>query len=212
MRSPKVLPLALFVTTLTAAACQPASSASGTPSQTASSAPPSSTTTSAGAGVDPLVPYSPPPQEVGDKATGFAGDTLAASDSAGGTMYVTLVSTAIGPVVGPDGRPFSLWFTIKNAHGPVWSGFPGGFVTVTDDSGVVLQPIPTPRRNELHPHPGRYGGSNLDLHKSRTIGSGQTIRGVSLFRVQGGYRSVTVAISFDKGATWVSWQTSFGPS
>lgn len=146
-----------------------------------------------------------------DRTNGWAGDTIAVPNSVGGTMHVTLISTAIGPVPGPDGRPFSIWFTIENVDGPAWSGYPGGFVTVTDGAGVVFEPIPTPLPDELHPRPERYDASNLDLHKPRTIGPGGRVSGVSLFRVPGGYRPVTVAISFDKGATWATYETSFGP-
>ena len=149
---------------------------------------------------------------MGDRTSGWAGDTIALPNSVDGTMHVTLVSTAIGPIAGPDGRPFSVWFTIENVEGPQWSGFPGGFVTLTDASGAELDPIPTPMRRELHPEPERYGASNLDLHEPRTIGPGVAVSGVSLFRVQGGYRPVTIAISFDRGSTWASFETSFGPS
>jgi hypothetical protein len=196
-----------------ATACDPAASSSEPvpPSGSRASVPISVTTTPPPSGVDPLVPYSPPPREVGDKTTGWAGDTIAVPNSVGGTMHVTLLSTAIGPVAGPDGRPFSIWFTIENVEGPAWSGYPGGFVTVTDITGVVLQPVPTPARDELHPDPERYGASNLDLHKPRTIGPGIRVSGVSMFRVAGGYRPITVAISLDKGTTWATYTTSFGP-
>jgi hypothetical protein len=127
-------------------------------------------------------------------------------------MKVTLLSTAIGPVAGPDGRPFSLWLEVENADGSAWSGYPGGFVTVTDESGAVFQPIPSPTQVDLHPHPERYGASNRNLHRPMTIDPGRTVSGVSLFHVPGGYRPVSVAASFDKGTTWVTWQTSFGPS
>ncbi len=204
--------LALAAAAVIAAACEPSTGSVSSGQPTTATSAPTSPATSPGPGPDPLIPYSPPPREITDRTTGWAGDTIAAPNSAGGTMHVTLVSTAIGPVVGPDGRPFSVWFTIENADGPAWSGFPGGFVTFTDASGVVLQPIPTPGESDLHPHPERYGVSNLDLHKPRTIGPGKAISGVSLFRVQGGYRPTTIAISFDKGVTWASWLTSFGPS
>jgi hypothetical protein len=202
---------ALFVASaaLLAVSCDPAptTTSGGTPtgSTVTSTSPPAS-------GVDPLVPYSPPPREITDKLTGFAGDTFALPNAVGGTMHVTLLSTAIGLEEGPDGRPFSVWLTVANAEGPEWSGYPAGFVTVTDASGAVFEPIPNPLKRELHPDPDRYGVSNLDLHKPRTLASGADVSGVVVFRVLGGFRPVTIAISFDKGTTWGSWETSFGPS
>jgi hypothetical protein len=208
---PRSAALAIWLCTA-AIACEPSTTTS-TPTGPApsSGSPPSTTATASATGVDPLVPYSPPPRALRDATTGWAGDTIALPNAVGGTMHVTLVSTAIGPVAGPDGRPFNVWFTIENVEGPPWTGYPGGFVTLTDATGAELQPIPTPTRRELHPDPERYGGSSLDLHKPRTIGPGDAVTGVTLFRVQGGYRPVTIAISFDRGTTWATYATSFGP-
>jgi len=201
----------LSLVAVAAVACEPSASSSTSAQQETSSAAPT-TTTSPPTGVDPLVPYSPAPGPVLERTSGWAGDTLTLPHVAGGTMRVTLLSTAIGPEATADGRALSLWLRVVNADGPAWSGFPGGFITVTDMSGTVWEPVPTPTAADLHPDPERYGASNLDLHEPRTLEPGATVNGVSVFRLPGWYRPVTIAISFDRGATWGTWETSFGPS
>jgi len=160
---------------------------------------------------DPLVPYSPSPTPFVVRTEGFTGHTLTLPGSGGAALRVTLVSSALDTRWANELRVFDVWFTLQNTGEVAWAGAPAAFMTITDEMDRVFLPLQDPRPGFLHPDPEAYGGSNLDLSQTQTIAAGATLQGVAVFRMPGAFRPVTLAISFDDGATWGSWQTSYGP-
>lgn len=205
MRARLLFPLALTAL-LALTACDPA----GSTATSSSTVPPSSPTNAEGE-PDPLAPYSPSPTPFTERTEGFAGDTLTLPTSDGGLLRVTLDSSALDLRWAKDVRPFSVWMTVENAGAEPWTGEPGLTMTITDKGGAVFDPVPAPAPEDLYPSPEVYGASNTDLTATATIEPGQSLPGVSVFKMPGGFRPIVVAISLDGGRTWGTWETSFGP-
>jgi hypothetical protein len=207
MRVRALIPLALLAA-LALTACDPSEAATdGSSSPTVA---PSSPTNAEGE-PDPLVPYSPAPRDFEEKTEGYAGDTLTLPTSDGGTLHVRLDSSALQTTFVGDVRAFSVWMTVENPGDEAWTGRPGLTMTITDPGGAVFDPIPGPTAQDLHPTPEIYGESNTDLTSTQTIAPGESLQGVTLFKLPGGYRPIVVKISLDGGTTWGQWETSFGP-
>ena len=160
---------------------------------------------------DPLSTYSPAPTPFKAITEGFTGDTLTLSPAGGVSIHVTLVRTAMDLHEVAGLHAFDVWMTVENAGAAAWTGAPAAVMTITDASGAVYRPV-SPAGADFYPKPRRYGVSNVDLHRSRTIPPGASISGVAVFRIPGGFRTIALAISLDGGTTWGTWQTSFGPS
>jgi hypothetical protein len=205
------MPARRLVPTLAVAALVLAACTADAKGAASSSSTPLTSRTNASGEPDPHVPYSPPPRPDDPVTEGYAGDTLTLPTADDGTLRVTLVSTALDTRFVDERRAFDVWLTLENPGDTEWSGVPAGSITITDAAGAVFRPVVAPTAKDLHPDPERYGGSNLDLDRPRTIGAGRSLDGVAVFRIPGGFRPITIAISFDAGATWGTWETSFGP-
>lgn len=162
-------------------------------------------------GIDPLVPYSPSPTPFTERTSGYLPETLTLPTEGGGKLYVTPESTAMTVAFVEGHRSVSFWMTIENPGDTAWTGVPAVGAKLTDEAGLTFQAIPNPTPADLHPNPEDYGFSNRDLHKQVTIGPGQTLKGVIVFRPTGGNRPVVFAMSLDGGQTWAEWQTNIGP-
>jgi len=162
-------------------------------------------------GIDPLTPYSPSPTPFTERTSGYLPETLTLPTAAGGKLYVTPESTAMTVEFVEGHRSVSFWMTLENPGDTAWTGVPGANVKLTDEAGLTFLAIPNPTDADLHPNPERYGFSNRDLHKEVTIGPGETLKGVIVFRPTGGNRPVVFAMSLDGQQTWGEWQTNLGP-
>lgn len=160
--------------------------------------------------VDPLVPYSPASTPLDATTNGFVTETLTLPSGDGGTMLVTVDGTAIDTEYVEDRRSMSVWVTLENPTDRTWIGVPAAFATITDEAENVFEPV-DPTAADLHPTPERYGASNLDLHRSRTVGPGGSLQGVIVFRPTGGNRAITISISLNGGGVWGTWITTMGP-
>jgi hypothetical protein len=167
------------------------------------------TGSSPAAGVDPLVPYSPPPTPGVERTSGFIPDMLTLPADGGATVGVTPVTTSMTLRFVNEARAFVVYLDVEDPGSAEWSGIVGADAQVTDASGGVF-PAEAPRAGDLHPHPGRYGGSNRNLLHPVTVKPGTTVSGALVFHVTGGNRPVTVRISLDGGTTWGEWATNLG--
>ncbi|HYJ61430.1 MAG TPA: hypothetical protein VE032_08210 [Actinomycetota bacterium] len=192
--------LPALVLSLALASCDPATTSTAP-------VPPSAST------IDPLVPFSPSPTPFEEITSGFSGDTLTLPTVDGGTIHVTLDTSAIPKDLDAEGlRPFSVYLTVENVGEDPWTGVPGQGARVTDEEGGFNQAEPQPRPGDLHPDPSAFGGSNENLMTEITLEPGEARQGVLLFITGGGNRPVTISVSFDDGATQGAWATSMGPS
>jgi hypothetical protein len=162
-------------------------------------------------GPDPLVPYSPSPSQLVPRTTGFVPETLTLPTAEGGTMLVTVETTALDQAFTDGYRSMSVWVTIENPGDEPWTGVPGAFAKISDEGGAVFEPIADPSAADLHPEPERYQASNRNLLESQTIGPGEALKGVIVFRPTGGNRFITIAISLNGGGVWGEWTTTMGP-
>lgn len=160
---------------------------------------------------DPLIPYSPSPRPLEPRTDGFAGSTLTLPTKDGGTLLVTLDSSALRQEWIDDLRSFSVWFTVENAGEQAWRGTPGAVMTITDVNEQIYEPVTDVVPTDLHPTPETYDASNDLLTEPVTIGPGESIQGAVVFRMPGGFRPITVRMSVDGGTTSGAWATSFGP-
>lgn len=161
--------------------------------------------------IDPLVPYSPSPTPFTELTSGYLPETLTLPTDDDGKLYVTPESTAMTVVYVEGHRSVSFWMTLENPGETAWTGVPAVNAKLTDEASLMFLAIPNPTDTDLHPNPERYGFSNRDLHKEVTIGPGETLKGVIVFRPTGGNRPVVFAISLNSGETWAEWQTNLGP-
>ena len=177
-----------------------------------------STTTTSGApdvsgpaptGVDPLVPYSPPPTPFVERTTGFIPDTLTLPEGAGGKLRLTPITTTLTTTYVDETRAFVVYLTVENPGETAWTGRVGADAQVTDLTGAVFEAEP-PASGDLHPDPARYGGSNRSLLQPTIVKPGASVSGALVFHVTGGNRPVTLRISLDGGATWGEWATNLG--
>jgi hypothetical protein len=204
MPSPRsLLAAALTALTVALAACTGGSGTTSTDGATPSSPSPSRP--------DPLVPYSPAPTPFVERTTGFLHETLTLPASDGGTIHVTLDSTAMNTVFTDGYRPLSVWLTVENAGGKPWTGIPAEHAKISDDLGSTFTPIAKPAPADLYPKPQRYGVSNRNLATTTTIGPGRSVHGVIVFHPTGGNRAMDLTISFDGGTTWGTWVMNLGP-
>jgi hypothetical protein len=160
-------------------------------------------------GVDPLVPYSPPPTPHATSTTGYIPDTLTAPTGAGGSIRLTPVTTTMTTAYVHDTRALTVYLTANNPGVDEWRGTIGTDAEVTDLNGATF-PATRPASGDLHPDPGQYGGSNRSFLRPVSIASGTSVRGALVFHVTGGNRPITLRISLDGGTTWVEWATNLG--
>jgi hypothetical protein len=176
---------------------------------TTTAQPPTSTPTPSPSGVDPLVPYSPPPTPAAASTSGFVPDVLTASTEGGGSVQLTPVTTTMTTTYVDETRALTVYLTAANAGDDRWTGTIGADAEVTDLSGGVF-PATRPDPGDLHPSPARYGGSNRSLLRPVSIRPGGSVQGALVFHVTGGNRPITLRISLDGGTTWVEWATNLG--
>jgi hypothetical protein len=169
----------------------------------------STTTTPSPSGVDPLVPYSPPPTPNAAATTGFIPDMLTAPADGGGAVQLTPVATTMTTAYVHETRAFTVYLTATNAGHDRWRGAIGANAEVTDLTGAVFKAT-RPAPGDLHPTPARYGGSNRSFQRPVSIAPGNSLKGQLVFHVTGGNRPVTLRISLDGGTTWVEWATNLG--
>jgi hypothetical protein len=106
-------------------------------------------------------------------------------------------------------RTLTVYLTVANPGADRWRGTIGGDAEVTDLTGAVF-PDTKPAPGDLHPDPGRYGGSNRSLQRPVSLAGGASIKGALVFHLTGGNRPITLRISLDGGTTWVQWATNLG--
>jgi hypothetical protein len=191
------------VVLLVAAACTGETETPPSPGVSTSIAP------SPTAAVDPLVPYSPSPTPFTERTSGFIPDTLSLPTSDGPTLAVTPVTTSMTLPFVHETRAFVVYLDIRDIGGTAWSGVVGANAQVTDAVGGVF-PAEAPADGDLHPDPGRYGGSNRNLLRRVTVGAHDTVSGALVFHVTGGNRAITLRLSLDGGQTWGEWATNLG--
>lgn len=194
-------PLLPCLLVVLAAACTGGATTTAAPSTT----PPSPSAT----GVDPLVPYSPPPTPHAAATSGFIPDTLTAPTDGDGSIQLTPVTTTMTMAYVHQTRALTVYLTATNAGSDPWRGAIGADAQVTDLDGAVF-PSARPAAGDLHPDPGRYGGSNRSLQRPVAIAPGASVKGALVFHVTGGNRPITLRISLDGGTTWVEWATNLG--
>jgi hypothetical protein len=102
-----------------------------------------------------------------------------------------------------------VYLTAANPGNQPWRGTIGTDAEVTDLSGAVF-PASRPAPGDVHPDPGRYGGSNRSFQRPVSIAPGASAKGALVFHVTGGNRPITLRISLDGGTTWVEWATNLG--
>jgi len=176
---------------------------------TTSAAPPTPIPTPFPGGVDPLVPYSPPPTPAAASTSGFVPDVLTAPTDGGGSVRLTPVTTTMTTSYVHETRALTVYLTASNPGHDRWSGTIGADAEVTDLSGGVF-PATRPAPGDLHPSPARYGGSNRSFLRPVSIPDGGSAKGALVFHVTGGNRPITLRISLDGGTTWVEWATNLG--
>ena len=176
---------------------------------TTSAAPPTPILTPSPSGVDPLVPYSPPPTPAAASTSGFVPDVLTAPTDGGGSVRLTPVTTTMTTSYVHETRALTVYLTASNPGHDRWSGTIGADAEVTDLSGGVF-PAARPAPGDLHPSPARYGGSNRSFLRPVSIPAGGSAKGALVFHVTGGNRPITLRISLDGGTTWVEWATNLG--
>jgi hypothetical protein len=176
---------------------------------TTTAAPPTSAPTPSPSGVDPLVPYSPPPTPEAARTSGFVPDMLTATTQGGGSVQLTPVTTTMTTSYVHETRALTVYLTAANPGDDRWSGTIGADAEVTDLSGGVF-PATRPATGDLHPSPARYGGSNRSFLRPVSIAAGGSVKGALVFHVTGGNRPITLRISLDGGTTWVEWATNLG--
>jgi hypothetical protein len=176
---------------------------------TSTAAPSTTTPTSSGSGVDPLVPYSPSPTPDAAATSGFIPDTLTATTDGGGSMRLTPVTTTMTMAYVHESRAFTVYLTATNPGTNPWRGAIGADAQIADLNGAVF-PSTRPGPGDLHPDPGRYGGSNRSFERPVSIAPGASAKGALVFHVTGANRPVTLRISLDGGTTWVEWATNLG--
>lgn len=209
VRRPLLALLAVAAVVLTG--CDPSSETTPTPSDAASTPTGTSSSAPPPGEPDPLVPYSPSPSDLVPRTTGFVPETLTLPTPDGGTMLVSVDSTAIEREFTDTYRAMSVWVTVENPGDEPWTGVPAGFAKISDEAGNVFEPIPDPVAGDLHPKPGRYGASNKDLTQEVTIEPGERLQGVIVFHPTGGNRFITISISMNAGGVWGEWATTMGP-
>ena len=197
-RARSFLPCALL---LVAAACTGGATTTSTPPPTIIPAP-------SAAGVDPLVPYSPSPTSAAS-TSGFIPDTLTAPTDGGGSIQLTPVTTTMTLAYVHGARALTVYLTATNSGNDAWRGTIGADAQVTDLNDATF-PAARPAPGDLHPDPGRYGGSNRSFQRPVSIAPGASVRGALVFHVTGGNRPITLRISLDGGTTWVEWATNLG--
>ena len=106
-------------------------------------------------------------------------------------------------------RAFVVYVDVRDMGGADWSGVVGANAQVTDATGGVF-PAEPPAAGDLHPDPGRYGGSNRNLLHRVTVRRDHTVSGALVFHVTGGNRAITLRLSLDGGQTWGEWMTNLG--
>jgi len=176
---------------------------------TSSAVPPTPIPTPSPSGVDPLVPYSPPPTPAAVSTSGFVPDVLTAPTDGGGSVRLTPVTTTMTTSYVHETRALTVYLTASNPGHDRWSGTIGADAEVTDLSGGVF-PATRPAPGDLHPSPARYGGSNRSFLRPVSIPAGGSAKGALVFHVTGGNRPITLRISLDGGTTWVEWATNLG--
>ena len=199
-RSRSFLPCLLLIV---AVAC------TGTTTTTSTAPPPTTAPAPSGSGVDPLVPYSPAPTPHATSTTGYIPDTLTAPTGDGGSIQLTPVTTTMTTAYVHQTRALTVYVTATNPGKNDWRGTIGTDAQVTDVNGATF-PASRPAPGDLHPDPGRYGGSNRSFLRPVSIASGASVRGALVFHVTGGNRPITLRISLDGGTTEVEWATNLG--
>jgi hypothetical protein len=194
-------PLLLCLLLLAAVAC--------TGGATTTAAPPATTPAASPSGVDPLVPYSPPPLPHSASTSGFIPDTLTAATGGGGSIQLTPITTTMTTAYVRDARALTVYLTARNPGNDRWRGTIGADAEVTDLNAAVF-PATRPAPGDLHPDPGRYGGSNRSFLAPVSLAPGASTKGALVFHVTGGNRPITLRISLDGGRTWVEWATNLG--
>lgn len=189
-------------------ACDP-SEGPASSSSAGSTAPPVAVTPSSGP--DALPVYSPSPTPFTERTTGYLGETLTLPTGDGGTLYVTYESTSMTTEFIDDRRSLAVWIEVENPGDDEWTGDLGADAEVVDEAGLSFPAVAKPGPTDLHPHPERYGYSNRNLARATTIGPGDSMQGVIVFRPSGGNRDITIEMSLDGGTTVASWQTAMGP-
>jgi hypothetical protein len=205
---PAVLALALAVAV---AACTADAEDTDTETITRTTAAPTEGVENPAGLPDPLVPYSPSPQPLEPRTEGFTGGTLTLPTADGGELRMTLDGSALNREWVGDLRSFSVWFTVENAGDEPWKGVPAAGMTITDVNEQVYEPVTDVTDADLHPTPEAYDASNELFTDTVTLAPGESLQGVVVFRMPGGFRPITVAATADDGATTGTWATSFGP-
>jgi hypothetical protein len=195
------------IVALTLAGCDPSGESSA--SSSAPSTGPGTATTPAGP--DALPVYSPSPTPFTEKTTGYLGETLTLPTGDGGKLYVTYESTSMTTEFVDDRRSLAVWLKVENPGDKDWTGDLGADAEVADETGLSFRAVPRPASEDVHPHPERYGYSNRNLARTTTVGAGDSVQGVIVFRPSGGNRDITIELSLDGGTTVASWQTAMGP-
>ena len=178
-------------------------------STTTTAAPTSTSPAPSASGVDPLVPYSPPPAPDVAATSGFVPDMLTAPTTDGGAVQLTPVTTTMTMAFVDETRAFTVYLTATNPGHERWTGTIGADAEVTDQDGGAF-PATRPAAGDLHPQPARYGGSNRSFQRPVSIAPGGSAKGALVFHVTGGNRPITLRISLDGGTTWVEWSTNLG--
>jgi hypothetical protein len=176
---------------------------------TTTTAPTTAPPTPTASGVDPLVPYSPPPTAAAAVTSGFIPDMLTAPTTGGGSVQLTPVTTTMTTAYVDETRALTVYLTATNSGHDRWSGTIGADAEVTDLNGGTF-PATRPVDGDLHPDPAQYGGSNRSFQRPVSLASGASARGELVFHVTGGNRPITLRISLDGGTTWVEWATNLG--
>jgi hypothetical protein len=159
--------------------------------------------------VDPLVPYSPSPTPFTERTSGFIPDTLTLPTADGSTLTLTPVTTTMTLGFVDGARAFVVYLDVHDRSDTPWKGAVGAQAQVIDVNGGVF-PAEPPAPGDLHPDPGRYGGSNRNLLREISVPARGSVSGALVFHVTGGNRPITLRVSLDGGQTWGEWATNLG--
>jgi hypothetical protein len=140
--------------------------------------------------------------------SGWLGETLTlrAGDT---TLLATGDSTSLSyDVPVEEARSFQVFFTIENTGDTAFRGAWGADAVIDDELGNTSSVVVDPAPEQLNATPGRYGLSNRNLAKAFTLAPGETVKGMLLFQMYGGYREITIKVPVPGGETG-AWVTNY---